>query len=63
MPEVLEVLLSQDSDLNKVYDTLSDGKKRGLIYSVKKIKNIDMQVQKIIDFLNEADQNQLQNKT
>lgn len=51
MPEVLEVFLNQDSDLQKIYEALTDGKKRSLIYSINKIKNIDIQVQKIVDFL------------
>jgi hypothetical protein len=51
MPEVLEVLLAQDSEIKKVFDNLTDGKKRSLIYGIKKIKNIDIQVQSTIDFL------------
>lgn len=50
-PEVLKVLLEQDSDAKKRYDALSDGKKRSLIYSIIKVKNIDLQVQKILTFL------------
>ena len=52
VPEVLEVFLAQDSDLKSIYEALTDGKKRSLIYSLKKTKNIDSQVQSIIEFLN-----------
>lgn len=51
MPEVLEVFLAQDSESAKVFGKLTDGKKRSLIYGINKIKNIDIQVQTIIDFL------------
>jgi hypothetical protein len=57
VPEVLEALLSQDEDLNKIYNQMSDGKKRSLIFLIKNIKNIDLQVQKTISFLNAVKQN------
>ena len=41
----------QDSDAKTIFDKLSDGKKRTLIYSIVKIKNIDKQVKLIADFL------------
>ena len=51
LPEVLQVLIDQDPDAKKMYDTLTDGKKRSLIYSIKGIKDIDKQVQRILSFL------------
>lgn len=51
VPEVLQVLLAQDPDSKEVYDKLTDGKKRSLIYSIQRVKNIDLQVQKILEFL------------
>jgi hypothetical protein len=51
VPEVLEVFLSQDPDAADIYDTFTDGKKRTLIFSISRIKNIDLQIQKIRDFL------------
>jgi len=51
MPEVLEVLLEQDSDAKEIFSQLTDGKKRSLIYSIAKSRNIDKQVQNILDFL------------
>jgi Domain of unknown function (DUF1905) len=52
MPEILEVLLSQDDTLKVIFDRISDGKKRSLIYTILKIKDIDRQVQTSIEFLN-----------
>ena len=52
-PEVLTVLLDQDSMAKEQYDQLTDGKKRSLIFSLLKTKNIDLQVQKILQFLEE----------
>lgn len=51
VPEVLEVFLSQDPEAEAIYDTFTDGRKRTLIFSINRIKNIDLQVQKITDFL------------
>jgi hypothetical protein len=52
MPEVLEALLNQDENLKSIFDKITDGKKRGLIYTILKIKDIDKQVQASIEFLN-----------
>jgi hypothetical protein len=43
-PEVLTILLIQDEDLRKIYDKITDGKKRALIFSILKIKDIDKQL-------------------
>jgi hypothetical protein len=51
MPEVLTVFLEQDADYKAIFDKLTDGKKRSLIYSFVKIKDIDKQIKTIIDFL------------
>jgi Domain of unknown function (DUF1905) len=51
VPEVLTVLLMQDENLRDIYDKITDGKKRALIFSILKIKDIDKQVQGIMDFL------------
>ena len=51
IPEVLTVLLEQDAELKAVFNKITDGKKRSLIYSFNKIKNIDRQVAIIIEFL------------
>jgi hypothetical protein len=52
VPEVLNIVLEQDVVLRKIYEKISDGKKRSLIYSILKTKNIDKQVNEISTFLN-----------
>lgn len=52
IPEVLEALLNQDEDLKGIFDKITDGKKRSLIYTILKVKDIDKQVQTSIEFLN-----------
>ena len=52
IPEVLTVLLEQDSNSKEIFDKLTDGKKRSLIYSFIRLNDIDKQVKTIIDFLN-----------
>ncbi|MEM1135717.1 MAG: DUF1905 domain-containing protein [Bacteroidota bacterium] len=51
VPEVLQVLIDQDDDVKTNYENLTDGKKRSLIYSIANIKNLDIQIQKILAFL------------
>ncbi len=51
IPEVLTVFLDQDQESKATYDKLTDGKKRSLIYSFNKIKDIDKQVKIIMDFI------------
>ena len=57
-PEVLTVLLEQDPMAKEQYDQLPDGKKRSLIFSLQKTRNLDLQVQKILQFLMEQTQRQ-----
>jgi hypothetical protein len=52
VPEVLLVLLEQDAATKAAYDALTDGKKRSLIHYVKGIKDIDLQIARIEQFLN-----------
>jgi hypothetical protein len=52
VPEVLTVFLEQDKAMKMIYDKITDGKKRSLIYSILKTKNIDKQVNEISAFLN-----------
>ncbi|WP_338224473.1 YdeI/OmpD-associated family protein [Algoriphagus confluentis] len=51
IPEVLEILLTQDEAIKKAFEELTDGKKRSLIYSIAKIKNLDLQIEKVMAFL------------
>ncbi|MEN0003578.1 MAG: YdeI/OmpD-associated family protein [Bacteroidota bacterium] len=55
IPEVLSALLEQDEAAKTVFDRLTDGKKRSLIYSIQKVKDIDKQVDKILAFLEKED--------
>jgi hypothetical protein len=52
VPEVLEALLAQDDELRTRYEQLPDGKKRGLIYSIEKVKGIDRQVKIAVAIIN-----------
>ena len=51
IPEVLEVLLAQDPAAKKIFEAITDGKKRSLIYTIARVKDIDKQVRSIMDFL------------
>jgi len=51
VPEFLTALLAQDQAASHIWENLTDGKKRSLIYSTGKIKNLDLAVEKTIDFL------------
>lgn len=52
IPEVLEALLTQDDEAKRRFDAFTPGKKRTLIYSMARIKDIDKQVQTAISILN-----------
>ncbi|MEM6515965.1 MAG: DUF1905 domain-containing protein [Bacteroidota bacterium] len=54
IPEVLTVFLDQEPELKEVFDKLTDGKKRSLIYGILKTKDIDKQVNTIREFMNIA---------
>ncbi|MEM6720001.1 MAG: DUF1905 domain-containing protein [Bacteroidota bacterium] len=51
IPEVLEVFLAQDPDGQAIFDKLTDGRKRTLIFSILRIKSVDKQVESILKFL------------
>ncbi|MEM1003071.1 MAG: DUF1905 domain-containing protein [Bacteroidota bacterium] len=51
MPEELEVLLEQDKSLKMIFADLTMGKKRHVIHSMNKIKNIDKKINKAIDLI------------
>lgn len=53
MPEVLTIFLKQEPDKKKLFNILTDGKKRNLIYRIIKTKDIDKQVNLINSFLME----------
>ncbi|MEM9548930.1 MAG: DUF1905 domain-containing protein [Bacteroidota bacterium] len=53
MPEVLKILLEQDEELRSMFNGLSMGKKRHVIHSMNRIKNIDKKVDKAIQTIRE----------
>ncbi|MGD1893613.1 MAG: YdeI/OmpD-associated family protein [Cyclobacteriaceae bacterium] len=53
MPEVLEALLEQDDTLKAIFEKLSMGKKRHVIHSINKIKDIDKQINAAIRVIHE----------
>ncbi len=53
IPEALQALIDQDEVVKNQFELYSDGKKRSLIYTIHKIKSIDLQVQKVYKFVEE----------
>ena len=56
IPDVLLILLEQDKELKHHFDGLTDGKKRGIIHQIIRIKNVDLQVSRSIKLIQEANQ-------
>ena len=54
IPEVLESLIEQDNDLKEKFEKLTLGKKGNIIHQMNKIKNIDLQIKKTIELINNA---------
>lgn len=54
MPEVLDVILEQYKELNDIFKSLTDGKKRGVIHSINKIKDINRQIEKGIQIIKDS---------
>lgn len=55
IPEVLQSIIEQDQRLKEKFEKLTLGKQRNLIYQMNKIKNIDLQIKKSIELINNAD--------
>lgn len=51
IPDVILILMEEDDVIKEKFNNLTDGKKRALIFSIIKIKNIDIQVKKILKYL------------
>jgi hypothetical protein len=51
LPEIIGTLLEQDIELKNKFDQLTDGKKRSIIIQISKIKDIDKQVSKTIELM------------
>jgi len=53
IPEVVEALLEQDELIKRTWEKLTDGRKRTICHTVYRIKNIDIQVDKCLEFFEE----------
>lgn len=51
IPGTLEALLEQDEIAAKVWSKLTDGRKRTLCHNLHRTKNIDLQIEKALKFL------------
>jgi hypothetical protein len=51
MPEVLEAVLEQDDELKSIFENLSLGKQRSVIFAIQKIKSIDKQIEGIRKYI------------
>ncbi len=58
VPEVLEALIAQDPIIAQVWERLTDGRKRTICHSTKRIKNVDLQVERAIAFFEEEREKQ-----
>jgi len=56
VPEVLEVLLAQDEEAQAIYEAITDGKKRNLIHTMNRVKNIDLKIEKALRILEDERQ-------
>lgn len=52
IPQAIEILLEQDIILKEKFSKLTDGKKRSIILQTSKIKDIDKQISKTIELVN-----------
>ena len=50
VPEVLKALLAQDEVVERIWNKLTDGRKRTICHSTMRIKNIDLQVERALEF-------------
>lgn len=48
MPEEFEAVLQSDPEASELFESLTDGKKRGLIYHILKIKNSQTRIDKAL---------------
>ncbi len=52
IPETIEILLEQDTALKDKFYKFTDGKKRSIIVQTSKIKDIDKQITRTIELIN-----------
>jgi hypothetical protein len=55
IPEVLESIIEHDKDLKEKFEKLTLGKQRNVIHQMNKIKNIDLQIKKTLELINNAE--------
>ncbi|MFY0607121.1 MAG: YdeI/OmpD-associated family protein [Cyclobacteriaceae bacterium] len=53
MPEVLTTILDQDKILSNAFEGLTDGKKRSIIHTINRVKNIDLKIDRALSLLRE----------
>ncbi len=53
IPEVMHELFDQDPEVKTVFEQLRNPRKRTLIHRINRVKNIDLQVRHILDFIEE----------
>jgi Domain of unknown function (DUF1905)/Bacteriocin-protection, YdeI or OmpD-Associated len=51
IPEVLEAMLEQDDALKSIFENLSLGKQRSVIFAIQKIKSIDKQIEGVRKYI------------
>jgi hypothetical protein len=51
IPEVLEAVLEQDDELKDIFENLSLGKQRSVIFAIQKLKSIDKQIEGIRKYI------------
>jgi hypothetical protein len=51
MPEVLEAVLEQDEELKIIFENLSLGKQRSVIFAIQKIKSVDKQIEGVRKYI------------
>lgn len=51
IPEAMQILMDQDPVLRAKFDSITDGKKRGIIHYISSTKNLDLQVERAIMML------------
>jgi len=54
MPEELEVVLEQDEEAKKIWDTFTKGMQRSLIHYVTSVKNVDSRIKRSLELVEKA---------
>ena len=54
IPKVLEVLLEQDAEAMDLWKRITDGRKRTIVFAIKRIKDIDKQIHTALKLVHES---------